>query len=94
MDDCVDRTPGLAERETRLQRVVNARPIPVLEHQGRHPNLEPIAVLAWVCWERDGWEQVATEAVDWVGRYVRIVLFDARCEVNAVWLNADDLVRR
>lgn len=74
------------------QRIRNARPIPPAGRQiAAKP---PIAVTAWIVWERDGLELLETTAQAWAGRDVLVAVRDVRWPVLGVWLLAQDVRRR
>lgn len=92
MPDLRRDLPGPAERAARLQRSLNARPIPPLPRQ--HRGRTPIPVRARVVWERDGVEYLDSVAIDWVDRAVLVHVRDDRHLTQGVLLDIDDVRRR
>lgn len=74
------------------QGICSARPIPSSKRQVRASS--PIAVTAWVAWQRDGLELIDAEAEAWAGRDVLVAIRDVRWPVLGVWLAAQDVRRR
>jgi hypothetical protein len=95
MDDLTARLDAQSwNARDRLHQVIrNARPIPPGDAQRRFP--EPVAVTAWLVWERDGLELVDTIATSWAGRDVLVELSrEPRAWALGVWVSVQDARRR
>jgi hypothetical protein len=85
--------PGSWDADADLwQAITNEVPIPPRHDHVDAP--EPIPVTARIHWERDGEEQLDTQAVAWSGRAVLISIHDRRRQILGVWLDAADITRR
>jgi hypothetical protein len=72
--------------EAGRQGILNGRDARMPEHTFK--TLVP--VVARIVWERDGEEQLETEALGWLDQNVCLRLPDPRHRFTAVWLNSAD----
>jgi hypothetical protein len=72
------------------QAILNSTGARMPEHR-----LDPsVPIVARIVWERDGEEQLETEALGWSGQNVYVRPLDPRYRFTAAWLDAADVRRR